>query len=400
MTVESDPRLESSAPAEATSRLWNNPKFRGLLAQIVVVALLIAGVAFLYINTVANLERQNSSFGFDFLAKSAGFDIITSLIPYSAASSYGRAIFVGFLNTLLVAGSGIILATILGFIVGVMRLSKNVVVSFAATTYIEIVRNIPLLLQIFVWYALVLKPLPGPKQAINMADSVFISNRGIIMPMPQFGPGAWLAFAFLIAAIVASFVLTRWSRLRQEKTGQRFPAGLVSFAIIVLSPIIGLLLAGWPLTFDYPALAGFNFKGGMTLIPEFLALLAALVFYTATYIAEIVRAGIQAVSHGQTEAAHALGLRPNPTLRLVVIPQAMRVIIPPLTSQYLNLTKNSSLAIAIAFPDLVAMGGTVMNQSGRAIEVVIIWMVVYLSLSLATSAFMNWYNARNKLVER
>lgn len=362
--------------------------------------LLLWGVYFIFQNTISNLARQNKNFGFSFLDQSAGFDIITSLIPYSAASSYGTALMVGFWNTILVAVLGIFLATILGFLLGVMRLSKNPVVSFAATVYIEIVRNIPLLLQIFVWYALVLKPLPGPKQAINFGDQVFISNRGVIMPMPVWGDGAILAVVFLVAAVGAAFVVSHWARKRQELTGQRFPSGLVSFAMIVAAPFIGLLLAGWPLTWDYPALAGFNFKGGMTLIPELLALLAALVFYTASFIAEIVRAGIMAVSHGQTEASHALGLRQGPTLRLVVVPQALRVIIPPLTSQYLNLTKNSSLAIAIAYPDLVAMGGTVMNQSGRAIEVVLIWMVVYLSLSLLTSAFMNWYNSRIKLVER
>ncbi len=387
-------------PPVPTAAFWNNPKVRGIFSQIVLISLLAWGVYFIVSNTQANLAKLNKNFGYDFLSQSAGFDIITSLIPYSSSSSYGSAILVGFWNTILVAVLGIVLATILGFIVGVMRLSKNAIVSFAATIYIETVRNVPLLLQIFIWYALVLKPFPGPKQALNLFDSLFVSNRGVIMPAPIFGPGAKIAWVFLAVAAVAAYFLSRWARLRQEKTGQRFPATSASIAMIVLAPIVGLLVVGWPLTFDYPALAGFNFKGGMTLIPELLALLAALVTYTASFIAEIVRAGIQAVSHGQSEAAHALGLRSGPTLRLVVIPQALRVIIPPLTSQYLNLTKNSSLAIAIAYPDLVAMGGTVMNQSGKAIEIVIIWMVVYLSLSLVTSAFMNWYNSRMKLVER
>jgi general L-amino acid transport system permease protein len=282
----------------------------------------------------------------------------------------------------------------------VMRLSKNWLVSRVATIYVETIRNVPLLLQCFIWYALVLKPLPGPKQAINIADSVFISNRGVIMPNPVFGEGSWLAAALLLAAIIGTWIFRRWARVRQAATGQILPIWWISIVAMVAAPIVGLILAGWPLTFDMPELAGFNFRGGMTLIPEFLALLAALSFYTASFIAEIVRGGIQAVSHGQTEAAGALGLSYAQTLRQVVIPQAMRVIIPPLTNQYLNLTKNSSLGIAIGYPDLVATGGTVLNQSGKAIEVVSIWMIVYLTLSLLTSAAMNWYNSRIKLVER
>ncbi len=377
-----------------------SPKVRGLLSQVIVVALLLWGLYLIVFNTQANLAKLNKSFGFDFLSQSAGFDIITSLIPYSSSSSYGAAILVGFWNTLLVSVLGIIVATLLGFLAGVMRLSKNWLVARVAEVYVEIVRNIPLLLQIFIWYALVLKPLPGPKQAINFLDSFFISNRGVIMPAPEFGAGASLALGMFLAALVGSYFLRRWARLRQESTGERFPAWWISIAAWILAPVIGLLLAGWPLTWNYPALAGFNFKGGMTLIPEFLALFLALSIYTGGFIAEIVRSGIQAVSHGQSEAAQSLGLRNSTILRLVVIPQALRVIIPPLASQYLNLTKNSSLAIAVGFPDLVAMGGTVINQSGKAIEVVLIWMVVYLTLSLLTSLFMNWYNARMKLVER
>jgi general L-amino acid transport system permease protein len=295
---------------------------------------------------------------------------------------------------------GIFFATILGFVVGVMRLSKNKVVSGAATLYVELLRNIPLLLQIFMWYALVLKPLPGVKEAYNLFDSVFFSKKGILMPHPNFGPGAWLAVLTLAAALIGTWMFRKNARKRQEETGQITPVWLISIPIIVLSPFVGLLLAGWPLSFDYPVLKGFNFAGGMTMVPEMVALLIALIFYSATFIAETVRGGIQAVSHGQTEASSALGLSRGMALRLVVIPQAMRVIIPPLASQYLNLTKNSSLAIAIGFPDLMYSGGTVNNQSGKAIEVVFILMVVYLSLSLLTAAFMNWFNSRVKLVER
>jgi general L-amino acid transport system permease protein len=380
--------------------LVNNPKARAYAVQALLLALLAWAVYEIVVNTTANLTKLNKGFGFDFLGQSAGFDIIQSLIPYSSASSYGRAILVGFWNTILVASIGIVLTTVLGFIVGIMRLSKNWLISTVATIYIEVVRNVPLLLQIFVWYALVLKPLPGPKQAVNFNDMFFLSNRGFIVPMPIFGDGAWLSLVFLAAALVAAIVIRKWAIRRQEQTGAQFPHVLAGLALVIVAPFVGLLIAGWPLTFDYPVLGGFNFTGGLTLIPEFMALLTALVIYTASFIAEIVRAGIMAVSHGQTEAAHALGLRHRPTLRLVVVPQALRVIIPPLASQYLNLTKNSSLATAIAYPDLVAMGGTVNNQSGRAIEVVLIWMVVYLSLSLLTSAFMNWYNARKRLVER
>lgn len=401
MTAESgDPRFSGQRPtADAGSWLYS-PKVRGIISQVLVLLLLLWGLYEIVINTRANLEKLNQSFGYEFLSQSAGFDAIFSLIPYSSNSNYGRALLVGFWNTILVAVLGIVLATVLGFITGIMRLSRNWLVRKTATFYVETVRNVPLLLQLFVWYALVLKPLPGPKQAINLFDAVFISNRGIIMPQPNFGEGAWLALALFVAALAGTWVFRRWARARQAATGQILPVWSISLAAIVLAPIVGLLLAGWPLTWNVPALAGFNFKGGMTLVPEFLALLAGLVVYTATYIGEIVRSGILAVSHGQSEAAHALGLRSGPTLRLVVIPQAFRVMIPQLASQYLNLTKNSSLAIAIAFPDLVAMGGTVMNQSGKAIEIVSIWMVVYLGLSLLTSAFMNWFNARMKLVER
>jgi general L-amino acid transport system permease protein len=401
MSVQSqNPQAPPTIPKPQGVDWIYDPKVRGIASQVAVVALLLWGLYEIVVNTQANLQKLNQNFGFDFLTKASGFDLSTALVSYSSNSNYGRALLVGFLNTALVAVIGIILTTILGFIVGVMRLSKNWVVSRTATLYVEIVRNIPLLLQIFIWYALVLKPLPGPKQAINFSDSVFISNRGIIMPHPTFGPSAWIAVAMLIVALAGTWLFRRWARRRQELTGKPLPGWLISIPIIVLAPILGLVLAGWPLTWSYPELAGFNFKGGMTLVPEFIALLLALVIYTAAFIAENVRSGILAVSHGQTEAAHALGLENSKTLRLVVIPQALRVIIPPLASQYLNLTKNSSLAVAIGYPDLMYAGGTVNNQSGKAIEVFSILLVVYLTTSLLTSLFMNWFNTRMKLVER
>jgi general L-amino acid transport system permease protein len=377
-----------------------SPKVRGIASQLIVVLLLAWGLYEIIGNTQANLKRLNQNFGFDFLTQASGFDLSSSLLEYSSSSTYGRALVVGLLNTVLVAILGIIFASIIGFIVGVMRLSKNRVVAGAATLYIEIIRNVPLLLQIFMWYALVLKPLPGPKAALNFFNSVFISNRGIIMPHPNFGPGAWAGLVCLAVALVGTWLFRRRARKIQDETGKITPIWLISIPIIVLSPFVGLLLAGWPLSFDYPALKGFNFAGGMTIVPELMALLIALTIYTATFIAETVRGGILAVSHGQSEASSALGLSRNNALRLVIVPQAMRVIIPPLASQYLNLTKNSSLAIAIGFPDFMYSGGTVNNQSGKAIEVVFILMVVYLSLSLLTAAFMNWFNSRMKLVER
>jgi general L-amino acid transport system permease protein len=379
---------------------WNDPVKRGYVVQAVLLVFLVWLGYEIISNTAANLKQLNKSFGLDWLGNTAGFDMTQSLVPYA---SYGSILVSGFINTLLIAVIGIFLATTLGFVIGIMRLSKNWLMSKVATVYVETVRNIPLLLQLFIWYALVLKPLPEPREALKIGESVFISNKGIYFPLPIFGNGAWLALALLGAAVFGAVFLTKWAKARQAKTGQPFPAGLVSLGMIVVAPILGLLIAGWPVTYEYAQLGtGMikNFRGGLPLYPEFLALLIGLSIYTASFIAEIVRAGIQAVSHGQSEASHALGLRNGSTLRLVVIPQAMRVIIPPLANQYLNLTKNSSLAVAIGYPDLVAMGGTVNNQSGRIVEVMLIWMVVYLTLSLLTAGLMNWYNARMRLVER
>lgn len=381
--------------------IWNDPKARAVLFQVIVVAVLLFLGYEIVSNTAANLRKLNSTFGFDFLSKTSGFDIIMSLIPYSSASSYGRALTVGFINTVLISVLSIITATIIGFLVGVMRLSHNWLISRLAAVYIEFFRNIPLLLQIFFWYMfVVIQTLPDPKQALNPFGVFFLSKKGFMMPRPIFGDGAWLALAGLVIAIVASIIIGRWAKARQVATGESFPIISTSLAMIVVLPLLGLALADFPLTWEVPSRTVFSFSGGLAIIPEMMALYLALSIYTATYIAEAVRAGVQAVSHGQTEAAGALGLRRGMTLRLVVIPQALRVIIPPLASTYLSLTKNSSLAVGIGYPDLVAVGGTVLNQTGKAIEIVSIWMVVYLSLSLITSFFMNWFNSRMKLVER
>ncbi|MDP2621009.1 MAG: amino acid ABC transporter permease [Hyphomicrobiales bacterium] len=385
--------------------LLYDPKIRALAAQVLLILAVVWFGYEIVSNTVTNLAKQNIATGVGFLSNTAGFGVVATLgtwaVGYVEESSYGAAFLVGLINTLAVAVVGIVFATILGFILGVARLSPNWIISRLATLYVEVLRNIPLLLQIFFWYFAVLRSLPSPRQSLDLGAGTFINSRGMFMPMPVpeagFGATPW---AFLVACIGAYFI-ARWARKRQYETGQQFPIFWTSVGLIIGVPLIVFLIGGAPLTFEVPVLRGFNFQGGMVLIPEYVALLLALTLYTATFIAEIVRAGILAVSHGQTEAAHALGLRGMPTLRLVIIPQAMRVIIPPLTNQYLNLTKNSSLAVAIAYPDLVSVfAGTTLNQTGQAVEVLLITMAVYLTLSILTSLFMNWYNARMALVER
>ncbi|WP_297584801.1 amino acid ABC transporter permease [Roseibium sp.] len=400
---------QDSAGAPARASLLNDPKARGLFYQLVLIVALVTLGYVIVTNTIANLERQNIASGWGFLENTAGFGIIQSLAPYSETSSYGQAVFVGFLNTLLVAVVGIFLATLIGFVVGIARLSNNFVISRLAYCYVELIRNVPLLLQIFFWYFAVLRAVPGKRDKWSFLFDYFHLNiAGLRGPKPIWEPGAEFIGYALIIAIVATYLIARWARKRQDATGQQFPMLWTGLGLIIGLPVITYLVTGMPMTLEHPNFVetgpmlrrGFELNVGFNLIPEFLALTLALSIYTASFIAEIVRAGIQAVSHGQTEAAHALGIRHGPTLRLVIIPQAMRVIIPPLTSQYLNLTKNSSLAVAIAFPDLVSVGGTVLNQTGQAIEIIGIWMAVYLSLSLITSAFMNWYNQRMALVER
>ena len=381
---------------------YNDPKIRSIAYQVglcAVVGFLVYAAAR---NAIANLERAHIASGFGFWHNTAGFDISQTLIEYSAqASTYGRAFWVGLLNTLLVAGLGVIFATILGFIIGIARLSTNWLVSKAATGYVETIRNIPLLLQLLFWYNAVLKSLPEMRDSIKIPGGVVLNNRGLFLPNPVFAPGFhWVVAAFFIG-IVASIVFYIWARKRQEQTGQQAPVFVASLGLIVGLPLVVFAVLGFPLSFGFPQAGRFNISGGMEVLPEFAALLFGLSIYTAAFIAEVVRAGILAVSRGQTEASYSLGLKPGPTLRLVVVPQAMRVIIPPLTSQYLNLTKNSSLAVAIGYPDLVQVfTGTVLNQTGQAVEVVAITMAVYLTISLATSLLMNIYNSRIALVER
>lgn len=377
-----------------------DPKVRGIVFQAVVFVLLVLGLYWIAANTIENLSRLGIASGFAFLKGRSGFDVSDTLIPFSSDSTYGRALVVGLLNTVQVAVLGILTATVLGFLIGVGRLSRNWLVRKICTVYVEVFRNIPPLLVIFFWYFGVLSVLPLPRESIELPFGSYLNSRGFFLVKPVFGEGSWLIVAGFVVGVAMALYVRFLARSRQAETGKAFPVGATSAALILGLPLIGFAAAGLPLTFEFPKLGAFNMQGGVQVKPEFLALYLALSFYTASFIAEIVRGGILAVSKGQTEAAHALGLRHGPTLRLVVVPQALRVIIPPLTSQYLNLTKNSSLAIAIGFPDLVAIGGTILNQTGQAIEVVLIWMAVYLGLSLLTSAFMNWFNAKMALVER
>jgi general L-amino acid transport system permease protein len=378
----------------------NDPKIRGIFFQAVVVIVLVALVWWIAQNVIANLTRLRIASGFGFLNSRAGFDISESAIAYSSDSTYGRAILVGFLNTVIVAVVGIITATLIGFIIGIGRLSHNWLIRKICTVYVEVFRNIPPLLVIFFWYSGVLAVLPPPRESINLPFSSFLNQRGFYFPRAVWGDGSWLILVALLLGIAMAWFVARKARQRQMATGQQFPVFWTSTALIIGLPLLAYALSGFPLSFDYPKQSTFNLTGGFQVRPEFLSLYLALSCYTAAFIAEIVRAGIRGVSKGQTEAAAALGLRAGPILRLVVIPQAMRIVIPPLTSQYLNLTKNSSLAIAIGYPDLTAIAGTVLNQTGQAVEGVVIMMAVYLALSLLTSAIMNVVNARMALVER
>ena len=430
----SDVRLSGPPAASRRRWSWTDPKLRSSVIQIVLALILVWMAWSFYANAQANLARLGIASGFGFLDNRAGFAISQSLIPYNESMSYGRAFVVGLLNTLLVAFLGIILATVIGFLMGVARLSKNVVIKALASAYVEITRNLPPLFQILFWYLAVLAALPGPRQswgfglqpligaigsglsAIGLAGmgaplsnfaaslaapAVFVNNRGLVLPRPVFEDGSMAILYALIAAVVAIFVISRWAKKRREATGKFFPVFWTGLALLVGLPLIASALAGFPVTVEKPELRGFNFVGGLRVIPEFVSLLLALAIYTGGFIAEIVRSGILAVSKGQSEAAHSLGLRTGPTLRLVIIPQAMRVIVPPLTSQYLNLTKNSSLGVAVGYPDLFAVfAGTTLNQTGQAIEIIAVTMAVYLTISVVTSLVMGWYNKRVALVER
>ncbi|HET6926545.1 MAG TPA: amino acid ABC transporter permease [Hyphomicrobiaceae bacterium] len=394
--------IAARAPRRTPSLLdlLYRPEVRQVLFQIVLLVALAALFWMIISNTAANLRRQNIASGFGFWNTTAGFDISQTLIPYTNTSTYGRVFWVGLTNTLLVAAIGVVFATIVGFMMGIARLSTNWLIARLATVYVETIRNIPLLLQLFVWYFAVLKNLPPPRQSLELMG-VVLNLRGLYLPEPLPQAGFEVPLAVLALGVLASIGIAIWARRRQRLTGAQFHTGLAAFALIVLAPVATFFLAGAPLEFEYPTLRGFNYTGGIVVLPELLALLLGLVIYTGAFIAEIVRAGIQGVPKGQKEAANAIGLSAGQTLRLVVIPQAMRIIIPPLTSNYLNLIKNSSLAVAIAYPDLVSVfAGTVLNQTGQAVEVILITMLVYLSLSLFTSLLMNWFNARMALVER
>ena len=376
---------------------------------------LLLGAWWLGNNTLINLAEQGKSLGFNFLEQTSGFQISSTLgtwvMEYNVGTStYLDVYFIGIINTFLVAALGIIAATFLGFALGIMRLSKNMVVKGFATVYVEVLRNVPLLLQLFFWYFAVLRALPSRRGQVEIFEGAAgINITGLYLPAPiaQSGAGV-LGLAFILFLGVAIW-LKRWAKKRQYETGQIFPAFWVGIGLIVFGTSLVYLLMGQPIDWSFPVFKdtgpalrrGFQIGDGMVIVPEFIAVWLALSLYTAAFIAEIVRAGILAVSKGQTEASYSLGLRPGVTLRLVIIPQALRVIIPPLTSQYLNLTKNSSLAVAIAYPELVSIfAGTALNQVGKEIEMIAMMMAVYLTFSLLTSGFMNWFNARVKLVDR
>ncbi len=391
-------------PVAPKPSFWRDPDKRAIVYQGVVVAFVGWLIYAIVRNTATNMEAQGLASGFGFLDSTAGFGIITTpFVPYTEASNYLTVFLVGLVNTIIVAAVGCLFALMLGFTVGIGRLSSNWLVQKVATTYIELFRNIPLLLQILFWYSAVLKPLPGPRELHEAGESVFfsINNRGLIFAEPVGQDGFQFVWYALFGAIVLSWLIGKWASARQMQTGEQFPTLSVGLGLIIGAPVITYVLMGRPLEFVPAEMSRFALQGGVTIIPEFVALLLALVIYTAAFIAEIVRAGIQAVSHGQTEAASALGIKPTHRMRLIVVPQAMRVIVPPLTSQFLNLTKNSSLATAIAYPDLFSVfAGTTLNQTGQAVEIMAMTLAVYLTLSLLTSGFMNWYNSRIKLVER
>lgn len=388
-------------PTVKGSISFSNPTVRAWLFQVIAVLAVISVAIYLIHNTVTNLSNRGITSGFAFLDRSAGFGIVQHLIDYEQGDTYGRVFLVGLLNTLLVSALCIVFASFLGFFLGLARLSENWLLRKLSTIYIETFRNIPPLLQIFFWYFAVLRNLPGPRQAVSAFDLAFLSNRGLYIPAPQFGEGLLAFIVAIVLAGVASTGLFRFNKTHQIKTGQLRRTWPVALGLFIVLPLIAQGIFCAALHWDVPELRGFNFRGGMALIPELAALTLALSVYTSAFIAEIIRAGIQSVPHGQHEAARSLGLPHPVTLRQVIIPQALRVIIPPLTSQYLNIVKNSSLAAAIGYPDMVSLfAGTVLNQTGQAIETIAITMSVYLIISLGISLLMNIYNRRIALIER
>ena len=388
-----------------TNIFTGNSRFGRYFPQTLTVFFIIFIFGYFAYNAQVNMDNRGIDFGLRFLGEEASFDIQFSLIEYSGASSYARAYLVGVLNTILVAVIGIFLATILGVVIGISRLSSNYLIAKVAEWYIEIFRNIPLLLQLFFWYFAALRALPLPKEAINFFDTAYLSVKGLYVP--KF---IWtnfdIFFYSIIASIVAITFVYKYAKKQQEQTGKRIPSFFISLGIIILLPLLSFLIVGVSLSFEYPVLTQlsktiFNYIGGVAIIPELMALALALSLYTATFIAECVRAGIMGVTKGQKEAAASIGLTPGQVLKLVVMPQALRIIIPPTTNQYLNLTKNSSLAAAIAYPDIVLVfAGTAMMQTGRAIEIVSINMLTYLSISIVISIFMNWYNKKMAIKEK
>jgi len=364
-----------------------DPRLRAALAQIAVAASVVALAAYLVHNALVNLAREGITSGFGYLYHQASFAIGESLIAYTPADSYGRALLVGLCNTLFVASLGVVLATVLGTAIGIARLARNWLVRQAALVYVEALRNVPLLLQLIVWWDLLRVSAPPLRQAWQPLPDVFVSVRGIVFPVPVYAPVyRWMGLA-LVVALIAGWAMLRWGR-------QRRVSAAIAAALVAGLPLAVFVAGGAPLAWNRPVLHFFNFVGGASLSPEFAALLFGLTVYTAAFIAEIVRSGIEGVSRGQTEAALALGLNPAQTLRLVVLPQALRIIVPPMLNEYLALTKNSSLAIAIGYPELMSITNTTLNQTGQAVEAIALMMAIYLAISLVTSLSMNWFNRR------
>ncbi len=393
--------IEFDRPSFKIEDLWTDKRWRGISIQILALAALFSFLAYIINNTIGNLEILGIETGYGFLAEPSNYDISQTLIPYDSTSTHARAMLVGLLNTGLVAFAGVVTATLIGFTVGVLRLSGNWLISRIMYCYVEFTRNVPLLLQILLWYGIVVHSLPHPRDALQPVSGVFLSNRGFSLPAPIAEPAAWAILIALAIALAAAIGFSRYAKRVQEATGKIYPVISINLGMIVVLPILAYFLSGQPISLDWPEFRGFNFSGGMTVAPEFVSLWFALSIYTASFISEIVRSGIQSVSHGQTEAAYSLGIKPSWTMRLVILPQALRVILPPLISQYLNLTKNSSLAIAVGYMDVVAtIGGISLNQTGRALECMSIVLGIYLTISLVISSVMNWYNKRVALVER
>jgi len=382
-------------------RALRNKKVRGIIFQVLTILGLVAFLWYIGSNTMTNIEQRGIKSGFAFMESTAGFEIYESPIRFSSSDTHARVFLVGLLNTLIITFVGIILSTILGLIIGILRLSNNWLIKKIAAAYIDIFRNIPILLQILFWYNLAMQLLPSPRGSIEFFDSIFINNRGLYLPVADVNMTTIFVISSIIIAILASIFLNIWANRRQEETGESFPVLLVALGLFIVLPTIAYFIGGANFNFDYPELKGFNYQGGKVISPEFLALTFALVIYTATFIAEAVRSGIEAVSKGQKEAAASIGLSSYQALKLVVLPQAIRIAIPPVINQYLNLAKNSSLAAAVGYPELVTVfAGISLNQTGQAIEILAITMLVYLIISLAVSAILNWFNHKMKIKER